>query len=89
MKPKREVGIRELRDRLSSYLREVENGGEVIVTDRGRRVALISALDAEDPLGELRRRGLVQDPPGEVWEPRKRRPRPKAPVSDLVGEQRR
>lgn len=56
-----EVGVRELHDRLSSYLEQVENGGEVIVTRRGRRIARISALDT-DPLADLAQRGLLRMP---------------------------
>ena len=33
------VGIRELKTRLSKYLRNVKNGGEVIVSERGKVVA--------------------------------------------------
>jgi antitoxin (DNA-binding transcriptional repressor) of toxin-antitoxin stability system len=33
------VAIKELKNRLSSYLREVKNGEVVLVTDRGRVVA--------------------------------------------------
>jgi prevent-host-death family protein len=33
------AGIRELKNRLSAYVREVENGETVLVTDRGRVVA--------------------------------------------------
>ena len=35
------VGIRELKDRLSEYLRKVQAGEVVLVTDRGRIVAEI------------------------------------------------
>ncbi len=35
------VGIRELKTHLSKYLRNVKNGGEVIVSERGRVVARI------------------------------------------------
>jgi antitoxin (DNA-binding transcriptional repressor) of toxin-antitoxin stability system len=35
------VGIRELKDRLSEYLRLVKNGEEILVTDRGDVVAEI------------------------------------------------
>lgn len=37
------VGIRELKARLSQYLREVQDGEVVLVTDRGRVVAEVRA----------------------------------------------
>jgi prevent-host-death family protein len=83
-----EIGVRALHDRLSEHLDEVENGAEVVVTRRGQPIARLSAIDAEDPLDALVRRGLVTLPAG----PRSaRRPRikPKGPVSELVAEQRR
>ena len=60
------VDIRELKDHLSEYLREVRGGESVLVTDRGEVIAEISppgALRADPsvPAGhrELGRRGLV------------------------------
>jgi prevent-host-death family protein len=85
---KSEVGIRELHDQLSRYVRHVADGGEVVVTMRGRRVARLTPVSAEDPLADLRDRGLVQEPQRD-WQPRPRRPRPSAPVSDFVADQRR
>jgi prevent-host-death family protein len=41
------VKIAELKDQLSRYLREVERGEEVEVTDRNRPVARIVPLDDE------------------------------------------
>lgn len=82
-----EVGVRELHDRLSEYLERVERGGEVVVTRRGRRIARLSGLDAERPLEDLERRGLVRLPQG----PRASRAahvKSTGPVSDLVSEQR-
>lgn len=86
---KAEVGVRELHDQLSRYLRHVDSGGDVVVTMRGRRVARLSRVD-DDPLADLRIRGLVRDPS---------RPRQRVSgrelltadgsVSDLVSEQRR
>jgi len=35
----RAVGIRELKNRLSEYLRQVQQGERVLVTDRGRVIA--------------------------------------------------
>jgi len=36
-----QVGIRELKDRLSGYLKRVQGGEEIVVTERGRSVARI------------------------------------------------
>jgi prevent-host-death family protein len=86
---KREVGVRELHDQLSRYVRHAAAGGEIIVTTRGRRVARLAPIVADDPLADLRERGLVQEPQRE-WQPRRGgRPTPSEPVSDLVAEQRR
>jgi prevent-host-death family protein len=83
-----EVGVRDLHDRLSEHLERVQAGGEIVVTRRGRPIARLSAIDADDPLDDLVRRGLVTAP---------KAPRRAAPprvtangnVSDLVADQRR
>jgi prevent-host-death family protein len=83
-----EVGIRALHDRLSEHLERVEQGADVVVTRRGRPIARLSAVNNEDPLQDLVRRGLVTAPK----RPRRaRRPQVKATgsVSDLVVDQRR
>ena len=81
--------MRELHDQLSRYVRHAADGAEVLVTMRGRPVARLTAVSADDPLSDLRERGLVQEPSRE-WRPRGRgRPRPTAAVSELVSEQRR
>jgi prevent-host-death family protein len=86
---KAEVGIRELHDQLSRYVRQVADGGEVVVTMRGKPVARLVPVSGDDPFADLRARGLVQEPRGD-WQPTWRdRPRPTRPVSDLVREQRR
>lgn len=85
----REVGVRELHDRLSHYLELVEKGTEIVVTKRGRRVATLSATDREDPLEDLIRRGLVRPPKGPKQKARLPTIRPKGSVSDLVKDQRR
>jgi antitoxin (DNA-binding transcriptional repressor) of toxin-antitoxin stability system len=81
-----EVGILALRARLGLYIELVEQGREVIVTRRGRRIARISRLG--DPLGDLVRRGLVRMPVGR-WLPRRARVEAAGSVSDLVADQRR
>jgi prevent-host-death family protein len=44
----RRVKIAELKDHLSRYLREVERGAEVEVTDRERPIARIVPVNRED-----------------------------------------
>jgi len=60
------VGVRELKNRLSEYLREVRGGEAVLVTDRGEVIAEVRAPGAavSDPsippgLAALAKRGLV------------------------------
>ena len=53
------AGIKEIKNRLSAYLRMVENGERVAVTHRGRVVAELGPpthTTEEDVHGELRRR---------------------------------
>jgi prevent-host-death family protein len=83
-----EVGVRELHDRLSEHLERVERGSEVVVTRRGRRIARLSAIDGDDPLQDLIRRGLVT-PPARARRSRRAQVPARASVSDLVAEQRR
>jgi prevent-host-death family protein len=83
-----EVGVRELHDRLSEHLDQVERGAEIVVTRRGRPIARLSAVDGEDPLEELVRRGLVT-PPSRPRSARRARVKARGSVSDLVSEQRR
>jgi len=83
-----DVGVRELHDRLSEHLERVEQGAEVVVTRRGTPIARLSAVDAEDPLNELVRRGLVT-PPDRPRQARQARVQSRGSVSDLVAAQRR
>jgi prevent-host-death family protein len=85
-----EVGIRELKNGLSKYIERVRAGEEVIVTDRGRPVARLSAVDAsQDRLADLVAEGVVRAPESRKRHVPERRIKAKAPVSDLVAEQRR
>jgi prevent-host-death family protein len=40
------VGVRELKNRLTRYLRQTKQGGEVVVTERGRPIALIQPIQS-------------------------------------------
>ncbi len=57
------VGIRELKNGLSSYVRAARNGETVAVTDRGEVVAELSppkkAIPDNHPFAEMARRGEV------------------------------
>jgi prevent-host-death family protein len=87
--PKPEVGIRELHDQLSRYVHHAAQGGEVVVTMRGRRVARLSPVNDGDPLADLRARGLVREPI-QPKQPSKTHKQLQSlgPISDLVAEQR-
>lgn len=54
------VGVRDLRQNLSVYLRRVLDGEIFEVTDRGRPVALLRPLGAEeDPIARLAAEGRI------------------------------
>ncbi len=42
------VSVRDLKNRLSAYLRQVESGTRVVVTDRGRPIAELGPVQPED-----------------------------------------
>lgn len=58
------VGIRELRQRASELLRRVEHGETIEVTDRGRRVAILSPPPEGSPLDRLHALGEIQPATG-------------------------
>lgn len=45
-----QVGVKELKDRLTHYLRRTQKGEEIIVTDRGRPIALLQQIEVGKPL---------------------------------------
>jgi prevent-host-death family protein len=57
----KEIGIRELKTRLSSYLRQVRAGETIIITDRGRPIGRIVPImmTTHDQLEVLRSAGLI------------------------------
>jgi prevent-host-death family protein len=81
------VGIRELRDSLSSHLQSVREGQTVVVTDHGKPIARIVPFEGQSPFERLVASGLLVLPAGG-------RSKPAPPVkiagtaSDLVAEQR-
>ena len=84
------VGIKELKNKLSVYVRAAASGETVLVTDRGKVVAELvaprvnaSATPAEQRLGELQRQGLLT--PARLG-PRARLPRrkPLAGIAEIL-----
>jgi prevent-host-death family protein len=43
------VGVRDLKNQLTKYLDEVKKGGQIIVTDRGKPIAIIHDLTDIEP----------------------------------------
>jgi len=57
-----EVGVKVLKDRLSQYLRRAREGERIVVTDRGKPIALLSPIvESSDTLlaWELVRKGVA------------------------------
>jgi prevent-host-death family protein len=90
------VGIKELKNRLTYYIRLAKQGEELVVTERGRPVALIQALHAatdvstlEAKLARLAARGGVtlpdRKPSGSIRAKRLRG----IPTSRIILEERR
>ncbi len=90
------VGIKELKNKLSAYLRAVAAGETVLVTDRGKIVAELvpprdvslssDATDAERQWAELIRQGIVTPakvPPGNRLPPRRK---PIMTLDELMAE---
>jgi prevent-host-death family protein len=54
------VGIKELKEKLSGYMDKVRHGEEVVVTDRGREIALLTPISRErGAVKELVEKGKV------------------------------
>jgi len=89
------VGVKDLKNKLSQYLRRVRRGEEVIVTDRGQPVAILHRIEASDRVASLEARlaGLAAE--GVVAMPA-RRPLRRVhrvdvagrPLSDIILEER-
>jgi prevent-host-death family protein len=92
----KQVGLRELTNRLSEYIRAVRRGERVQVTDRGEVVAELMAPSAgkaeslEDGLAALERRGLLRPPrmPGRARYPRQPRTVRPGTAQRLLDEER-
>ena len=55
------VGVRELKNKLSHYLRDVKSGKPVAITERGKSIAVLMPVDSHPGLEiarELSRKGI-------------------------------
>ena len=52
-RPTTTVGVRELKSRLSEFLRRVANGERITVTDRGRPIAVIEPAEPHEGLDDV------------------------------------
>ncbi|MBI1735127.1 MAG: type II toxin-antitoxin system Phd/YefM family antitoxin [Candidatus Rokubacteria bacterium] len=90
------VGVRELKNRLTHYLGRAKRGEEVIVTERGKPVAILQSLrtierptSIEARLAKLAASGLVTLPAGKRLARVKRVRVTGVPVSRTILEDRR
>lgn len=85
-----EVGVRELKNNLSKFLERVRAGEEVVVTDHGKPVARLTALDPKrSKLQEMIDAGRVHPPKSATRHYPKARIKVEGGIADYVAEQRR
>jgi prevent-host-death family protein len=75
----RSIGIRELRQNASDYLRSVEGGETIQVTDRGRPIALLVPIPMVGRLESLAAMGRLARASGDLLELEP----PLAPTADV------
>ncbi|HET7869150.1 MAG TPA: type II toxin-antitoxin system prevent-host-death family antitoxin [Actinomycetota bacterium] len=62
-----QVGVRELRQNLSRYLRRVASGERLVVTERGKAVAVLAPLsESSSALNRLVASGRARPPQGDL-----------------------
>ncbi len=89
------VGVRELKNRLTHFLRRTRDGEEVVITERGRPIAVIQPIHGvrevvtlEAKLAQLAAQGLLTLPSGSP-KARLRRARVRGrPVAETILEDR-
>jgi prevent-host-death family protein len=90
-----EVGIRDLRNALSRWIEKVKAGDEVVVTDHGKAVAMLTPAMSEAPartveehLARLEARGQLIRGTGQAWRPRKPMHIPGIDIAGAIDEDR-
>ncbi len=84
------VGVRELRQNLSVYLRRVKAGERLEVTERGEPVARLEPLDdPDDVISRLERQGkIARRATGDLSKIRPLKLKLERPLSELLEEMR-
>jgi prevent-host-death family protein len=88
------IGVRELRQRASEWLRRVAQGESIEVADRGRVVALLVPAPPEDVVARLTAQGTLSEPVGDMLDlgaplpPEPGRPLPSAVLEELRAAER-
>jgi prevent-host-death family protein len=84
----RKVGVRELRQNLSVYLRRVQRGERLEVTDHGRPVAVLAPIgESAGALERLVVTGRVLPPAGDLLDLLPPKGRPSTRVSEALLEE--
>jgi prevent-host-death family protein len=86
------VGVRELKNRLSHYLRDVKKGRPITITERGQSVAILIPVENHPDAriaGELSRKGIGSWKGGKPKGASRRVTVKGKPVSQIVLEDRR
>ena len=86
----RSIGIRELRQEASKYLRDVERGESIEVTDRGRPVALLVPIPRQGRIADLIASGRLRPAKGNLRDlPERIEPVPGVPLpSEILAQMR-
>ena len=89
--PSVRVGVRELRDHLSSWLERVKDGEEIVITERGKPIARIRRASGWERLDELIALGVVtpaREPRMSLDDLPRISMTPGPPIEDIVAENR-
>ncbi|MBA3691586.1 MAG: type II toxin-antitoxin system prevent-host-death family antitoxin [Actinobacteria bacterium] len=86
----RQVGVRELRQNLSVYLRRVARGERLEVTERGRPVAVLAPIgvEPEGTLGRLIATGRALPPTGDLLDILPPKGRPSTRLTEALLDER-
>jgi prevent-host-death family protein len=86
------VGVRELKNKLSHYLRDVKKGKPIAITERGKSIAILMPVDSHPDLQvarELSARGIGSWKGGKPKSASRTVVIKGKPVSQIVIEERR